>query len=412
MPFPHRPRTRTPPLTPPRPPAAGGGIAAWLDGRSRGASGGTGATGPRPRRTIGLHADLSGPGKTTGRAHERGARLAVEEFNARGEEPFSLALVTKDDRGRARDAERTADAFADDPSVHAVLGPTSDVTARAAVGRYEQALLPMVTAAVGTAAGTTDLSSVYHRVLFRVTADAGLLHLPLLHYLTHAAGAGKTLVVDDRAAGDTSWRLSRAVTSSPPSEGTATSRTVAADSEDFGPAAEAALDTDAVVYTGVSPGRAARLARALRTAGFKGTATATEPVLKRAFLDAAGPDAEGWVFSATFTDPAAHRRDGAERFATAYRGRFGTGTVDRYAAEAYDAVLLIAQGLRELGPERTERGALVRRLGSLTLEGVTKTIAFDDLSRALVADDALFLYRVEDGAPRFLGPYEQVGREN
>lgn len=60
--------------------AAGGGTALWAAvGREEAAP----AVKPRrPRYTLALHADLSGADKATGRAQERGLRLAVEQFNA------------------------------------------------------------------------------------------------------------------------------------------------------------------------------------------------------------------------------------------------------------------------------------------------------------------------------------------
>ncbi|SCD58341.1 MULTISPECIES: hypothetical protein, partial [unclassified Streptomyces] len=45
------------------------------------------ATRRRPTYTIGLHADLSGPGKLVGVAHLRGAQLAVDGHNARAAAP-------------------------------------------------------------------------------------------------------------------------------------------------------------------------------------------------------------------------------------------------------------------------------------------------------------------------------------
>jgi ABC-type branched-subunit amino acid transport system substrate-binding protein len=76
-----------------------------------------------------------------------------------------------------------------------------------------------------------------------------------------------------------------------PSNGTTTTHVVPADSEDFDPvvAAVLAAEAEAVVYGGVSPHRAARLARALEQARFKGTRMAPEPVLETAFLTEAAP---------------------------------------------------------------------------------------------------------------------------
>jgi ABC-type branched-subunit amino acid transport system substrate-binding protein len=53
------------------------------------------------------------------------------------------------------------------------------------------------------------------------------------------------------------------------------------------------------------------------------------------------------VISATYVDPAA--LSAAERFVAAYKKRFGVRAVERFALEAYDALLFVAQGLGELG---------------------------------------------------------------
>lgn len=74
---------------------AGGGAALWAALRDDDPGTQT-ASSPW---VIGLHADLTGPLRETGRAQERGARLAVERFNARKGRPFTLALRTEDDRG-------------------------------------------------------------------------------------------------------------------------------------------------------------------------------------------------------------------------------------------------------------------------------------------------------------------------
>ncbi|MFJ4833362.1 bifunctional serine/threonine-protein kinase/ABC transporter substrate-binding protein [Streptomyces sp. NPDC088747] len=385
---------------------AGGGVAAWAASRSTTADDGAAGQDPLPRYVIGLHADLSGTGRATGRAQERGARLAVADFNSRSREgrTFDLALQVHDDTGKVKQAERVAGRFVADDDVYAVIGPTGSAVTEAAMVRYQKALLPMVTVSSGS-----DLySKTLTRAFFQLRPNENALSTAFIHYLTHAAKSRRTALVDDRAASRTSWQIVKDLAEYPPAGGTTTTHAVAADSEDFDMVAAAvvAADAQAVVYAGASPHRAALCARALRQAGFKGTRMASEPVLEAAFLREAGPAAEGWVISTTYVDPA--RLPAAARFVASYKKRFAVETVERFALEAYDAVLFVAQGLRELADVEVERGAMVRRLRTIKYKGLAKTIEFDAVTDEFRWVNSLFLHRVENGAPRFLGRYDQV----
>ncbi|MEV2196715.1 bifunctional serine/threonine-protein kinase/ABC transporter substrate-binding protein [Streptomyces phaeochromogenes] len=386
----------------------GGGLAAWA--ASRPTAGGDGSTrsGPLPRYVIGLHADLSGPDRAIGRAQERGARLAVADFNSgsgsRDGRAFDLTLKVLDDAGQAKRAEEVAEKFIADDDVYAVIGPTGSTAARAAVSRYGKALLPIVT----VSSGDDSYSQSINRAYFQLRADENALSTPFIRYLTDVEESRRTALIDDRAANRSSWQIVSTLTTYPPSKGTTTTHAVPADSEDFDTVAAAVLasDAQAVVYAGSSPHRAARCARALEQAGFRGTRMAPEPVLQTAFLKEAGRAAEGWIVVTTYVDPA--ELPTAARFVKTYRKRYGVRTVERFAVEAYDALLFIAQGIRELGGIEPERGAMVRRLRETTHKGLAKTIKFDPPTGEFLWVNNLFLHQVRNGAPDFLGRYDKV----
>ncbi|MFF3379640.1 bifunctional serine/threonine-protein kinase/ABC transporter substrate-binding protein [Streptomyces sp. NPDC002680] len=391
----------------------GGGLAAWAASRPTGGGSGTTGSQPLPVYVIGVHADLSGPDGTIGRAQERGVRLAMEDFNSRsssgssgssGGRAFKLALKVLDDAGEAKRSAEVAAKFIADDDVYAVIGPTGNTSTEASVTRYDKALLPLVT----VSAGLDPYAST--RAFFQLRPDENALSTPFIYYLTHNEKSTRTALIDDRAASRTSWQIVKTLTTYPPAAATTTTHVVPADSEDFDPVAAAVLaaGADAVVYGGTSPHRAALCARALTQAGFKGTRMAPEPVLQSAFLKEAGTAAEGWLISATYVDPA--ELPAATRFVTAYRKRFGVRTVDRFAVEAYDALLFVAQGLGGLGAVEVERGAMVRRLRASSYKGLAKTIAFDTATEQFHLVNGLFLHRVENGAPRFLGRYDQLGK--
>ncbi|MER5825439.1 hypothetical protein ABT086_25080 [Streptomyces mirabilis] len=93
-------------------------------------------------------------------------------------------------------------------------------------------------------------------------------------------------------------------------------------------------------------------------------------------------------------DPAA--LPAAACFVAVYKKRFGVCAVERFALEAYDALLFVAQGLRELGDVEVERGAMVRRLRASTYKGLAMTIAFDAATDEFPWVNGLFLHRLQN----------------
>ncbi|MES9557529.1 MULTISPECIES: ABC transporter substrate-binding protein [unclassified Streptomyces] len=378
----------------------GGAAAARLAGRPRGAG-----TSPRalPTYTLGLHADLSGPGRATGLAHQRGMRLAVEDHNARTGAGFRLALRTEDDAGDPARALHVANRLAADPDVLTVVGPTGDVAAEAVVSRYEKARLPQVVVAARST--TADWAGTEYLCVTRPFDDS--LSIALIRYLTRVRPARRVVLVEDQADPRAVWSVGNHFRDTPIEGIEVIARTVGADTADFAPAARAvvAARADAVVYAGSSPDRGARCATALADAGFTGTGMSVGPVLAPAFLRRAGKAAEGWVFAQAYTDPTA--LPAAKAFTAAYRKRFGTAPA-RWSAEAYDAVGLIARAAPATGEAAPERGGVAQRLFRTSHPGITRTLSFSSAVRKVRSETGMFLYRVEHGRARFLGPYTKV----
>ncbi|MFF4584953.1 bifunctional serine/threonine-protein kinase/ABC transporter substrate-binding protein [Streptomyces sp. NPDC001388] len=384
---------------------AAGGTAAWWSTDHPGGSPARGGAGELERLTLALHADLSGAGRTTGRAQQNGVRLAVDHLNSRAGRGFDLALQVNDDAGSTARARQVARRLAADEEVRAVLGPTTDACAQATLGLYQRALLPMVSVSVGLDA----VSAVTYRVYAATRPPDANLAAPLVAYLVRTAGARRTVLVDDAAEGDFSWTVCAGVAEAVRSgRHTTIRRTLAADDDSdgaFRALADAVTDAgaDAVVFGG-GYARAARLARALRSAGFTGARLATQRALDRRFLTSAGDAADGWVFATAFLDPA--RVAAAKSFVSAYRARFGTAPPP-YAAEAYDATLFVGRALSTLGAAHAERGAIVGRLRETDYRGITKRLRYTGSSTRYTMD-ALYLFRAASGGFRYLGQYEDA----
>ncbi|WP_316764541.1 bifunctional serine/threonine-protein kinase/ABC transporter substrate-binding protein [Streptomyces herbicida] len=386
---------------------AAGGTAAWWTAAHRPGRASTQRTrGRLERLVIALQADLSGSNRVAGRAQQNGVRLAVEHHNSRTGRPFDLTLQVHDDAGSTARATRLARQLADDDRVRAVIGPTTDACAKAVLDRYRQALLPMVSVSVGL--DGVD-ASVYRGYAATRPTD-GLLAAPVVAYLARSVRARKTVLIDDAAEGDFSWeictRVSEAMRSGPH---TTTRRTLAAGADsaaDFRALAEKVTESgaDAVVFGG-GFARAAKLARALRTAGYSGARLATQRALDSRFLTAADAAAEGWVFSAAFLDPT--RVAAAKSFVTSYRRRFDGASPPWYSAEAYEATLFVARVMASLGASHAERGAIVNRLRVTDYRGITKRLHYTS-SSTYYNTDGLYLFRASAGRFRWLGQYQDA----
>ncbi|MFD6231349.1 bifunctional serine/threonine-protein kinase/ABC transporter substrate-binding protein [Streptomyces sp. NPDC060232] len=390
--------------------AAGAALAAaapiaWFTTRGPGGRGAPPADAGRdlPVLTLALQADLTGPGRATGQAHERGMRLAVARHNARADAAFRLDLRVADDGGEPQRATQAAKGLLADPAVLGLVGPTWDAVVPELAGACLAADLALVLVSVNSQENTQAL---WRTVCATRPTDEGL-GLPVLHYLSQVRISRRTAVVEDAANGSPAWQVTRVLQQSPPAQGTVSVHRVPDGGSGFAPTVRALTEAgaEAVVYTGTSPQRAAELARALTDAGFPGPRVGLQHAMEPAFLTSAGQAAEGWVFSALCTDPLA--TPAASEFVAAHRSAYGEPPA-RWATEAYDAVGLLATALTGLEGEVRDRAGLSRRIFRTTYQGLAKTVAFDTRTRALTGDALAHLYRAEAGAFRYLGRYADV----
>ncbi|MFE6827809.1 bifunctional serine/threonine-protein kinase/ABC transporter substrate-binding protein [Streptomyces sp. NPDC057690] len=386
--------------------AAGGGGAWWWSSRpDPGTTPASGAN-PRPALVVAFHGELTGPRKEAGNAQLSGARLAVEQLNAKSAHPFRLKLRTYDDGGDPQRAAELAARLVKDADVVAVLGPTTDACFLSTEVTYTRATMPVVSVSVGTDTRSRTIGeNEYHHSHAALRAPDPLLAAPCTRYLSNHVDAREVFLMDDRAQGDFSWSLCDQTQRALRQGGrNATVTTVAAGKVDYASLAADVMSAhaDAVVFTG-DAARTAGLASALRTARFTGTRMATERALAPLFLTTAGPAATDWVFATSFTDPTA--RPAAKAFTKAYRTRYGTAP-GWYAAEAYDAMCFLAEACVKNGSALTERGAIARRMPEVTYTGITRTVKYTQGFG--YNHDAMFVFQVAAGAFRYLGQYQEA----
>ena len=374
---------------------AAGGAAAWAALRDE-----DDPAAPAARRwALGVQADLSGAQKTAGQAQERGARLAVEQFNSRKNKPFELILKTADDGGSASLAPAAAKKLIGDADVLAVLGPTSSATAQAVLGTYDEALLPLLS----VSAGELTLASEEYRSFLQCRPSDAAVALPISIHLLQQTDTRRPGLLQDRTGSTyaqetatiTAWMLREMSRPAYP-------RVIPAGTDDLGPVIADMLRAGigSFAYAGYAQG-AARAALELSAAGFDSPRIASQAVIDPAFLELAGDAAEGWVLCSSFVDPTAV--PAAAAFTAAFRKRYGAAP-GYYAAEAYDTVNLVLQELvkatkRGRPPGRKELVGLLRKS---SYQGITKQFTFRPADGQFTGW-GIFLHRVEGGRFRFVG---------
>jgi branched-chain amino acid transport system substrate-binding protein len=158
----------------------------------------------------------------------------------------------------------------------------------------------------------------------------------------------------------------------------------------FDPYLERALRNrmDALILVGVGE-EVLGILRAARRLGFTGPIMGADGLTD---LVVEGSVAEGVYMTAAFLPdlPTSIARDFVQR----YTARFGEAPSDR-AALAYDAVMLIARGLTEVGPERRALRDYVAGVGTANpaYEGVTGTISLNSDGDVVGKDMAVGVIR-------------------
>ncbi|MFI1653997.1 bifunctional serine/threonine-protein kinase/ABC transporter substrate-binding protein [Streptomyces sp. NPDC020472] len=396
--------------------AAGGGAYALRNSGRDDNGGDAKHPAPKPRNTwaIGVLADLSGPAQEIGKAQERGARLAVERFNAvhKGK-PFTLELKVSDDRGDRTGAFAAARRLASDPSVIAVLGPTSDDTGIAALPAFEEAGVPLLTTSAG-----------YN--LFTLRGETGPRNTTVLRAIPSHFMAGTFLawsttllpqvrrpgILQERTDDQYSWQYVSGARFGFRQAGLEPHfRVIPGRATDYrriiGEMIDAGIDT--YVHCGVRS-TAVLAARALNELGFTGPRFTGQHVFGADFLKEAGSDAEGWFVCAPVIDPVQRAADTKQKAADrkltqdlldAHRKRYGTAPAF-YTGESFDVVNMVASWLTTSAAKGPlTRKGLWQALRQQKYTGAMGGYTFDkngDLSGV-----GTFLYGVQKGAYRFIG---------
>lgn len=148
---------------------------------------------------IGHAAPISGAQASYGKDNENGARMAIDDLNARGVviggKKVRLKLVAEDDAADPRQAAAVAQKFCD-TKVSGVVGHMNSGTTIPAAKIYNDCGIPHIT----PSATNPNLTKPGYKTTFRMLANDNALGAGLAIYASDALHLKRIAVIDDRSA--------------------------------------------------------------------------------------------------------------------------------------------------------------------------------------------------------------------
>lgn len=343
---------------------------------------------------IGSASPLSGPGAHQGLDIENGARMAVDELNAKGltisGKKVKWTLLAEDDGSDPKMGTAVAQKLVD-AGVAGVVGHLNSGTTVPASKIYESAGIPEI-----SPAATTPLYTHQgFKTAFRIVANDDLVGHVLAAYSATTLKAKKIAVIDDRTAfgqgladefvkevkrTGAAQIVSRQFTNDRATDFNAILTQIRAHAPD-------------VVFYGGMDAVAGPMLKQMKALGIHATFVSGDGICSEKLPLLAG-DALGndKVYCVVAGGVSGSEEAGYDAFAQRYRKRFNM-PLQTYAPYAYDAVMVLAQAMQQA--QSSDPATYLPALAHIHYKGITGAIAFD--AKGDLKNAALTLYTYRDG---------------
>ncbi|WP_166459532.1 ABC transporter substrate-binding protein [Amycolatopsis pithecellobii] len=357
---------------------------------------GTNAAGGGDVIHIGLTNPLTGAAAFAGVPVDRGARVAVDEINSSGflGAGKKLELTSDDSTGDAAKAIAQFRGFASEGDVATICCTVSTEAGSLAPLVQREKVPTVVTGA--TLPGLTAPPYLYRTIA--LPSSPGGMYDQLVDAVA-AAYRPRTAVVAVTADNGGQVDDSKVWTSALQRNKVSIVRSIdtfTADTDFSAVAAQIMAAAPDVLVESMLGSKSALLTKALRDRGYQGRILSSYGVATPPIFEAGGPAMAGTLFPIPFTPLADNDR--TRTFVKLYRNAHGVDP-DLFAAQGYNAVWFLAEGLKRAG--KADRAALAQALSALpSFPSVSgNTYSMKD-GQAVLSDKVQFLQWNADGTQR------------
>ena len=344
---------------------------------------------------IGHVGPISGAIAHLGKDNENGAKMAIDELNAKGVKiggkKAKFELLAEDDGADPKQGTSVAQKLVD-AKVNGVIGHLNSGTTIPASKIYYEAGIPQIS----PSATNPKYTQQGFKTAFRVVANDGQLGGTLGRYAVQINKAKKVAVIDDRTA----YGQGVAEEFIKGAKGKAAGVEIVA--QEF--TNDKATDFNAiltkikaknpdVVFFGGMDAVAGPMLRQMKQLGIKAKFMGGDGICTEALATLAGDAlADDQVVCAEAGGVEEAQKKGMEDFRAAYKKKFGID-VQIYAPYVYDAVMTMVEAMEKAGSADPAKYLPV--LAKIKHKGVTGNIAFD--AKGDILDGTLTLYTYKGG---------------
>ncbi|WP_136413595.1 MULTISPECIES: branched-chain amino acid ABC transporter substrate-binding protein [Oxalobacteraceae] len=342
---------------------------------------------------IGHVGPISGAIAHLGKDNENGARMAIDELNAKGVtiggKKAKFELLAEDDAADPKQGTAAAQKLVD-AKVNGVIGHLNSGTTIPASKIYHDAGIPQIS----PSATNPKYTQQGFKTAFRVVANDGQLGGTLGRYAADQLKAKKVAVIDDRTA------YGQGVAQEFMKGAKAKGVQVVAQqytndkATDFNAILTSIKSKNPdVVFFGGMDAVAGPMLRQMKALGINAKFMGGDGICSEGLAQLAG-DAlgDGQVVCAEAGGVEEAQKKGMEDFRAAYKQKFGTD-VQIYAPYVYDSVMVMVEAMKKAGS--AEPAKYLPELAKIKYKGVTGNIAFD--SKGDIKDGTLTLYTYKGG---------------
>ncbi len=344
---------------------------------------------------IGHVGPMSGPSAHLGKDNENGAKMAIEELNAKGTKiggkKVKFELLAEDDGGDPRQGTAVAQKLVD-AKVNGVIGHLNSGTTIPASKIYFEAGIPQIS----PSATATKYTQQGFKTAYRVVANDGQLGGTLGRYAVQVRKAKRIAVIDDRTAYGQGVAEEFVKGAKGKSAGVkiVSNQFTTDKSTDFNAILTAIKATNPdLVFFGGMDSVAGPMLRQMKQLGVNATLMGGDGICTESLAKLAGDAmADGQVVCAEAGGVEPSQQKGMDDFRADYKKKFGTD-VEIYAPYVYDAVMTMVEAMQKAGSaDPAKYGPMLKKIHH---KGVTGMIAFDD--KGDIKDGTLTLYTYKGG---------------
>jgi len=344
---------------------------------------------------IGHVGPVSGPSAHLGKDNENGAKMAVEELNAKGfkidGKPVKFVLQLEDDASDPKQGTAVAQKLVD-AKVNGVIGHLNSGTSIPASKIYYDAGIPQISPATTQ----TKYTQQGFNSTFRVVANDAKLGGTLGSYAVGKMGAKKIAVIDDRTAygQGVADEFIKGAKKALPGVQIVGKEFTNDKATDF----NAILTTikgknPDLVFFGGMDSVGGPLLRQMKALGINAKFMGGDGICTEPFAKLAGTAASnGTVMCAEAGGVSPEQQKNMDDFVARYKKKYNAD-VQIYAPYVYDAVMTMATAMADA--KSSQPAKYLPFLHKIKYQGVTGLISFDP--KGDIKDGALTLYTYTDG---------------